>query len=417
MERWLDGGEPETREAAVLADLHARHGLPEAALRAFLQGMRDDLQPPRIATEADLDLYCYRVAGAVGELMTAILGVTRDDAWGAARALGLAMQRTNVLRDVDEDLANGRVYLAAETLARFGVDDLRTADRERPLPRPDRPCRRALRRGPGRRRRARPRRPRDRRRGPHVPRDPAPDRARGARARRTRAVVPRRRKLVLVAGALARPSRLSRCRDEFRDAAAVVVSEVAALDVSHARIVGRVTPLWLFGPRADTPAVAAVVPALDGTEHGLDPRLRTAWTLAAAATALAAGIVGAAIARARRTARRGWRCCWSPRASCSRSPAAVAARLEWASYRYRVTDDAVEITHGVVVQTLSVLPHRRIQQIDVRRGPIERRLGLATLVLRSAAATTDATLPGLADADAVDLRAALLARAGLDDAV
>ena len=57
---------------------------------------------------------------------------------------------------------------------------------------------------------------------------------------------------------------------------------------------------------------------------------------------------------------------------------AVGARLEWASYRYRVTDDAVEITHGVLVQTLSVLPHRRIQQIDVRRGPVERRLGLAT---------------------------------------
>ena len=129
VERWLDGGEPETREAAVLADLDARHGLPRGALRAFLQGMRDDLAPPRIATEADLDLYCYRVAGAVGELMTAILGVSRDDAWGAARALGLAMQRTNVLRDVDEDLANGRVYLAAETLERFGVDDLRTADR------------------------------------------------------------------------------------------------------------------------------------------------------------------------------------------------------------------------------------------------------------------------------------------------
>ena len=129
VERWLDGGEPETREAAVLADLDARHGLPRGALRAFLQGMRDDLAPPRIATEADLDLYCYRVAGSVGELMTAILGVSRDDAWGAARGLGLAMQRTNVLRDVDEDLANGRVYLAAETLARFGVDDLRTADR------------------------------------------------------------------------------------------------------------------------------------------------------------------------------------------------------------------------------------------------------------------------------------------------
>jgi phytoene synthase len=206
VERWLDGGAPETREAAVLADLDARHGLPRAALRAFLQGMRDDLQPPRIVTEADLDLYCYRVAGAVGELMTAILGVTRDDAWGAARALGLAMQRTNVLRDVDEDLANGRVYLASETLARFGVDDLRSADRSalyrdqiaradalydqglagvdalvhggRAIAAAGRMYREILR---------------------QIERE-------GLGARRTRAVVPRRRKLVLVAGALARPS-------------------------------------------------------------------------------------------------------------------------------------------------------------------------------------------------------------------
>jgi phytoene synthase len=206
VERWLDGGAPETREAAVLADLDARHGLPEAALRAFLQGMRDDLHPPHIVTEADLDLYCYRVAGAVGELMTAILGVTRDDAWGAARALGLVMQRTNVLRDVDEDLANGRVYLAAETLARFGVDDLRTADRSAlyrdqiaradALYDPGLAGVDALVHG-GRAIAAAGRMYREILR--QIERE-------GLGASRTRAVVPRRRKLVLVAGALARPS-------------------------------------------------------------------------------------------------------------------------------------------------------------------------------------------------------------------
>lgn len=162
--------------------------------------------------------------------------------------------------------------------------------------------------------------------------------------------------------------------------------------------------------------MAAVVPALDGAERGLDPRLRTAWTLAAAAVAVVAGSAGAVIAVIADGP--AWLAVLFAAAGLVLAvAAAVGARLEWASYRYRVTDDAVEITHGVIVQTLSVLPHRRIQQIDVRRGPVERRLGLATLVLRSAAATTDATLPGLADADAVDLRAALLARAGLDDAV
>lgn len=129
VETWLVTGEPTTRETVILQDLADRHPLPRPALAAFLQGMRDDLSPPAIETEADLDVYCYRVAGAVGEMMAAILGVWRDEAWGAARALGNAMQRTNILRDVDEDLANGRVYLAAETLARFGITDLAVQDR------------------------------------------------------------------------------------------------------------------------------------------------------------------------------------------------------------------------------------------------------------------------------------------------
>lgn len=129
VETWLVTGETTTRETVILQDLADRHPLPRPALAAFLQGMRDDLSPPVIETEADLDVYCYRVAGAVGEMMASILGVWHDEAWSAARALGNAMQRTNILRDVDEDLANGRVYLAAETLARFGITDLAVQDR------------------------------------------------------------------------------------------------------------------------------------------------------------------------------------------------------------------------------------------------------------------------------------------------
>jgi phytoene synthase len=129
VETWLVTDETSTRETVILADLTERYGLPRPALIAFLQGMRDDLAAPTIQTEGDLDVYCYRVAGCVGELMASILGVWDDAAWSAARALGNAMQRTNILRDVDEDLANGRVYLAADTLARFGITDLVTQDR------------------------------------------------------------------------------------------------------------------------------------------------------------------------------------------------------------------------------------------------------------------------------------------------
>jgi len=129
VETWLVTDETSTRETVILADLSQRYGLPRPAIVAFLQGMRDDLTTPDIQTEGDLDVYCYRVAGCVGELMASILGVWDDTAWNAARALGNAMQRTNILRDVDEDLANGRIYLAADTLARFGITDLATQDR------------------------------------------------------------------------------------------------------------------------------------------------------------------------------------------------------------------------------------------------------------------------------------------------
>jgi phytoene synthase len=96
-----------------------------------MAGMRQDLAGPRMETEADVDLYCYRVAGTVGRLMASILGASGDGADRAARALGGAMQRTNILRDVDEDLARGRIYLADETLHAHGLDrsTLATGDR------------------------------------------------------------------------------------------------------------------------------------------------------------------------------------------------------------------------------------------------------------------------------------------------
>ena len=122
-----------TRETRILDDLARRHpSLPRDAVADFMAGMRQDLAGPRIVTEEDLDLYCYRVAGTVGRLMAAILGGEGPRADAAARSLGIAMQRTNILRDVDEDLANGRIYLPAETLARHGLTPatLATGDRQ-----------------------------------------------------------------------------------------------------------------------------------------------------------------------------------------------------------------------------------------------------------------------------------------------
>ena len=132
VETWAAGGRPAapTQETRILDDLRRRHpSLPPDAVADFTAGMRQDLAGPVIATEADLDEYCYRVAGTVGRLMAAILGAEGPEADRAARALGSAMQRTNVLRDIDEDLARGRCYLPAATLAAHGVNDLRTGDR------------------------------------------------------------------------------------------------------------------------------------------------------------------------------------------------------------------------------------------------------------------------------------------------
>lgn len=121
VEHWAAGSAPETREATLLDDLATRYPIDRAVVADFCQGMRDDRSGRVLTTESELDTYCYRVAGTVGLLMTAVLGSPdREAARRPAIALGQAMQRTNILRDIDEDLEAGRVYLAAETLERFG---------------------------------------------------------------------------------------------------------------------------------------------------------------------------------------------------------------------------------------------------------------------------------------------------------
>ena len=123
VEAWLAGTDGErTREVEVLDHLAARHPLPRDALADFCEGMRWDLEGREPASEEELDAYCYRVAGTVGVVMATVLG-TRDDARAmpAAAALGIAMQRTNILRDLDEDRAAGRTYVPRAALDRFGA--------------------------------------------------------------------------------------------------------------------------------------------------------------------------------------------------------------------------------------------------------------------------------------------------------
>jgi len=121
VEEWAAGGAPRGREATLLEGLSERHPLPRAAFTDFCAGMRDDLHGVPIHDDSDLDRYCYRVAGTVGVVMAHVLGMRDPErALTAAAALGKAMQRTNVLRDIDEDLAAGRVYVPRATIERCG---------------------------------------------------------------------------------------------------------------------------------------------------------------------------------------------------------------------------------------------------------------------------------------------------------
>jgi phytoene synthase len=119
---WAEGRpHAKTREVVVLEWLAAVHPLPRDAVADFCAGMRDDLARATFETEADVDRYCYRVAGTVGLVMTSVLGAhDLERARPAAKALGIAMQRTNILRDIDEDAESGRVFLAQEALRRHG---------------------------------------------------------------------------------------------------------------------------------------------------------------------------------------------------------------------------------------------------------------------------------------------------------
>jgi phytoene synthase len=110
-------------ECAALGDSIRRWGIPEAPFQELITGVGMDLTVRRYPTFADLDVYCYRVAGTVGLLMAPVLGCRDPGALRAAADLGRAMQLTNVLRDVREDLERDRVYLPQDELAAAGLTE------------------------------------------------------------------------------------------------------------------------------------------------------------------------------------------------------------------------------------------------------------------------------------------------------
>ncbi|HWQ13337.1 MAG TPA: squalene/phytoene synthase family protein [Roseiflexaceae bacterium] len=103
-------------------DTAARYQVPRALVNELLAGIAMDLTVNRYATFDELRLYCYRVASVVGLIAMQIIG-HQAGAQPYAEQLGVALQLTNILRDIGEDARRGRVYLPLEDLARFGLSD------------------------------------------------------------------------------------------------------------------------------------------------------------------------------------------------------------------------------------------------------------------------------------------------------
>ncbi|MEX0763394.1 MAG: presqualene diphosphate synthase HpnD [Dehalococcoidia bacterium] len=116
-------GEPSGPIWTAVADTQRRFGIPQHYFADVIDGCEMDITTARYRTFEDLVAYCKRVASAVGLICIEVCGYSDDDAVGYAVDMGIAMQMTNILRDLSEDAENGRVYLPQEDLERFGYTD------------------------------------------------------------------------------------------------------------------------------------------------------------------------------------------------------------------------------------------------------------------------------------------------------
>lgn len=152
--------------------------------------------------------------------------------------------------------------------------------------------------------------------------------------------------------------------------------------------------------------------------QALDVRVRSLWQVSAllataplvllCLAAVVANLLGAAT--------------WLAPAAASLAAALVALALGVPVIRHRrwswaLTDEGIELAHGVLVRTESAIPLFRVQQVDVRQGPLERAFGLVSLQITTASAGSDGTVPGLDAARAEEVRRLILGRVAADDGV
>ncbi|WP_281968203.1 15-cis-phytoene synthase [Roseovarius nanhaiticus] len=129
------GAPGDTPEDRAFAAIVARYKMPRALPEALLEGLAWDAEERRYESLADLNAYSARVASAVGAMMCVLMGVRDAHALARACDLGVAMQLTNIARDVGEDARAGRIYLPLQWLREAGIDpEAFMAD---PTPRPE----------------------------------------------------------------------------------------------------------------------------------------------------------------------------------------------------------------------------------------------------------------------------------------
>ncbi len=137
LDQALDGCEPDWPGLAALVDTVRRASIPPSLLHEVIDGVEMDVEPRRFANFDELAGYCHRVASAVGLCCIHIWGYESDDgrAERLAEQCGLALQLTNILRDVREDASRGRIYLPQDDLDQFGVEpgDLSASRPSEPL--------------------------------------------------------------------------------------------------------------------------------------------------------------------------------------------------------------------------------------------------------------------------------------------
>jgi len=127
---WIRESAPDEPDlAGDVRGLYAKYAITPAMLDEIIDGVEMDVGNVRYQTFEDLRLYCHRVASAVGLVSIEIFGYRNAGCRDYAMELGLALQMTNIIRDVGKDLSNGRIYLPQEDLARFDYPE--SALRER----------------------------------------------------------------------------------------------------------------------------------------------------------------------------------------------------------------------------------------------------------------------------------------------